>query len=290
MSDEKWSVAPEIPMDGKWIITPEIAQRWLDLYNKKNRPPRKSAKADLVGIIRRGEYHYNGEPLAFCRDDEMPNGMRMVNGQHTCGAVVESGISIQKRVETGLDPIAFLTYDRHSARTNGDALYQAQETNYNAVAAAVTWLWRWEQKKLELNRTPSPEQVIAVLDRHPGVRESVAFTRNSGWLKTYGGGSVSSFTHYVGSTIDREASDRFFDQLSSGAGMTEGSPVLLLRDRLVFNRASKTKLPALQVLALYIKAWNAALDGRSVRFLRWRQEGDAAEPFPEFSKRRNRRA
>jgi hypothetical protein len=69
--------------------------------------------------------------------------------------------------------------------------------------------------------------------------------------------------------------DVFFSELASGVGLKANSPVFVLREALLRNRAQRTRLH--HVMSAYIiKAWNAELEGRAISLLRF--SGD--ELFP----------
>jgi hypothetical protein len=88
-------------------------------------------------------------------------------------------------------------------------------------------------------------------------------------------------THYVLGQLDGDARDLFFDGISTGAGLPQGSPILLLRDWLQKERAGRGRVRSQVIeIAMVFKAWNAWRDGRSLRRLRWRTEGDYPELFP----------
>lgn len=270
--------SPETPTDGKWLITPRIAKLWLEQWNHGNRPLRRSRVRRYVAEIKRGEWGYNGEALKF-------SARRLLDGQHFLHAVVESGISLPKLVVANLDDVAFRYMDRNDKRSTSDDLHEAGEANVTALTATLAWVWRWERGDLEFAGRPSSAQAEDCLDRHIAVREGVTFLGRE-WMRKYGGGAPAAFVYYVAGTIDAHRRDRFFNQLQTGAGLEEGSSINLLRERLIADKNAKAKLPSVQKLALYIKAWNAFYEGRPLRYLRWRQEGDSKEPFPSFSRRK----
>jgi hypothetical protein len=70
--------------------------------------------------------------------------------------------------------------------------------------------------------------------------------------------------------------------LSTGAGLEEGNPVLLLRQRLFDNQLAKGKLTKRYIAALFIKAWKEYMAGKRIKFLRFREEGDRPEMFPSL--------
>jgi len=55
-----------------------------------------------------------------------------------------------------------------------------------------------------------------------------------------------------------------------------------LRERLLADRRAKAKLPQLEIVALFFKAWLYYRDGRPLRKLFWKTDGPAPEKFPEI--------
>lgn len=66
----------------------------------------------------------------------------------------------------------------------------------------------------------------------------------------------------------------------TGSNLAQGSPVYLLRERLVRNATDKAKLGREYMLALAIKAWNATRSGRTLRALKFTDGNDIKEAFP----------
>ena len=94
------------------------------------------------------------------------------------------------------------------------------------------------------------------------------------------GGTRDSLLHLfrIGQ-IDADWRDLFFEGLFVGAGLKEKSPLLLLRNRLVDNFSSPTKLTSTARIALAIKAWNALIEDRQIAMLKW---SGKKEKFPKI--------
>lgn len=263
------------PGRGPVFVTPVIAAMWL-ATQVSNRHLRVGWVKHLAGEMSRGEWLLNGATIVF---DEMH---RLLDGQHRLQACVESQKGFWSYVIVGVAEAARLTQDLGSRRSIADNIALADgEKVSNSDVAATTTLWRYlmgqpQERKL----MPSIQQVREVRAEHPALRESLAFVAARKAIKRAAPPSVSAFVHYGVGQVDSEARSEFFAGLEDGAGLLTGSPVLLLRNRLADNRAAKAKLPAHEIQAIYIKAWNAFRRGESLRFLRWRS---ADEPFPRIS-------
>lgn len=261
------------PAPGRFIVTADVAQAWLGCFTRNKRPLRVTNLSRIKGVLNRREFRYNGQPVII----SLVTGT-ILNGRHRLEACAATGQPIDVLIVLDVPDEAFKTMDKGASRSNADDLAIDGERNAYALAATIAWVWRWEQHTMQQSDVPSPAQCADVLHRHPGIRDSLAFERTR--LKRLYGGSAVAFTHFVAGLRHPKQRDLFFEALASGTGLSDGSPVLLLRDRLLENARSKSKLPPLQLVALYIKAWTAFQAGRRLRYLRWRQDGN--EKFPEL--------
>ncbi|MBI1955900.1 MAG: hypothetical protein HYS38_05855 [Acidobacteria bacterium] len=105
--------------------------------------------------------------------------------------------------------------------------------------------------------------------------------RAANWARKLTAPRIISFCYFVFSEQDPALVERFFTEFSQGINLRSDSPVYHLRERLLANRIAKSKLPDLEIIALFFKAWIAYRDGRAIRNLRWRSEGPAPERFPD---------
>lgn len=89
--------------------------------------------------------------------------------------------------------------------------------------------------------------------------------------------STLGITYYLFATKSKPQADEFFDKLRTGAGLAEGDPILVLRNRLAMDGSTRLATESPEVLAWFIKAWNAWRKGRTIKVLRFK----AGETFPE---------
>jgi hypothetical protein len=160
----------------------------------------------------------------------------------------------------------------------------AKEPHYNMVAAALRMVHLYENGALESmnnpRNRPSNSQVVAMLGRHPMIREAAESTSSRRrTLSTLMPSSVVCFLEYTLTEIDRGRAEDFMEKLETGAYLAPGDSVKLMRDRLMSQKASKTRLPRKDLVALLIKSWNHYLSGSELRYLRMRN----GEAFPLFN-------
>jgi hypothetical protein len=97
-------------------VTPEMATDWLENHNNVNRPKRFSLEDKYTRDRVDGNYIIGWHAIAFDWNGEM------LNGQHTCKAIIESGISEEHLVVKGLDPRSRMTGDTDAPRRPHDIL------------------------------------------------------------------------------------------------------------------------------------------------------------------------
>ena len=253
-------------------ISPSMAAQWLE-KNAHNRPVRRTVVQHYARQMSRGEWRVNGESIKFDWDDVLED------GQHRLFAIIASGETIQMTVYYNLDPSSFSTIDTGVGRTMGDNLALRGESNYNVVAGALRILWRYEQGIWHRGggTNPSHKELLVLLDAHPLIRRSATVISS---CKHVLKPSLATCLHYLFASKDAELAAMFFEGLATGIELRIDEPVRVLRERLMTDRASKSRLKDREVHALVIVAWNLTRTGRSVKSLRWISVGDSAEEFP----------
>lgn len=256
-------------------ITPALAESWLG-RNTHNRPLRQRAVDELIAAIKRGEWILNGDSIKFAVDGEL------WDGQHRLWAIYLSEVTCPSLVVTGLLKHAQETMDTGKRRNLKDTLSLRGYMNASALAAGITYLWKYDNENLRsASIRPTIQQALQLLDQHPGFADSVKeSSRIIG--KFHGSHGMWSVVHYTLTSLDPEDAGVFFEKLVSGAGLEEGSPILVLRQRLEAEASSAAGARANAVLmhALIIKAWNSWRAGEVIQRLLWKAGGTNPEAFP----------
>jgi hypothetical protein len=253
-------------------ITPELAREWLEM-NTRNRPLKKFHVDQLSSAMKAGKWKLNGDTICL-------NGSSLIDGQHRLAAIVQSGATVRSLVVTGVDSDVFATKDIGRRRGGADVLSILGEDNAAALAAGLTLVARYDDGVLSNYGVKSrygPTDMEMLLARYPGMRESVKRWHGMWAILPP---SVVTAAHYITARIDRDAAETMLEDLRYGAGLAYGDPVLLLRNRCLANQGNKGKLKQLYLFAIYIKAWNGRRRGATMKNLRWREDGKAAESFP----------
>lgn len=258
-------------------LTPEIAAQLLQRnhHNRRLNPVRVRLLADAIS---RGEWEFNGATIVLDPSGEI------LDGQHRLAAIVKANESIVTLVIHGVQRAAQETMDTGKPRSLADILSIRGEKRTNVLASAIRSVAAYEMVGIPvIEWAPvtmiTSQQGLALLERHPGLRESSEAHRflSSHLLPRPTG------VHYLFSLSDIEGADAFFRELRTGEGLEEGNPILLLRNRLTKEavRGSSQTRPIVK-LALAVRAWNAWMAGETLSLLKWAPGGARPERFPRI--------
>lgn len=262
-------------------ITPDQAARLLE-RNENNRKFSPNAKRfrQLCRALTNGEWQFNGDAI---RIDW--NG-RLIDGQHRLQAVVATGTPIDTILVEGLNPQSQETMDTGKARTVADFLSMRGEKNAAILAAVILRRSVADATTLKTAfgigasvRTVSEQ--LAYFNDHPELREYAA--RGQAIRKNVAlTGALAATLMVEFDRRDKEDSDYFWARLYDGAGLPDGSPILVLRNTLIRLRdKERGRLPETYLAALTIKAWNKYRRGETIGGLNYRVGGANPEKFPE---------
>lgn len=207
-----------------------------------------------------------------------------MDGQHRLEAICLANVGVRTLVVRGVSDAAFATMDTGQRRSLSHVLQMRGETNWNNLAATINLAFVYAAGYELLTRThatPTFEQAIRFLDDNPEIRESVAYSISMRKLLPLSATGLA-FAHFILSRVDQDDAHAFFEQLKSGAALSEDSPILVLRNRLAREYSgSRRDLRTVEQIALTFKAWNAWRRGERIKRLLWKSGGSSPEAFPE---------
>ena len=109
-------------------LTPELAREWLETMPEYQRKPSMQVVAEYASDMENGRWvEGTGDAIRFNKNGQM------IDGQHRCLAVIESGCSIVVTVIEGLDNEVFMVLDRGKKRTAANTI----SGNNASVRAAI---------------------------------------------------------------------------------------------------------------------------------------------------------
>lgn len=260
------------------VVTPDLAKTWLR-NNKKNRPVSRRTVSRYAGAMSRGEWVFNGDAIRFDKEGNI------LDGQHRLHAVIDSDSEIEQLVVKGIERSAFATIDENKPRTAADTLAVVGEKYATELASSLRLVHQMEIGEMDQlgygNNSPTNTQILELLDRHPGVRDSVDFSTSLYAAKApVLPKSIIAFCHYTFQEVDHKAAIEFLEKVMTGHGIEEGDAAGKLRDVLIKDRLDPNRnLGRVSVLALTFKAFNKYREGAFVQRLFWQER----EKFPTLN-------
>ncbi len=254
-------------------ITPEVAEVLLG-NNEGNRPIDKRVLDAYARDMEGSNWALTGEPVIISDRGEI------LDGQHRLNACMTSKQPFRTLLVKGISRSeAFALMNTGKRRRFSDVLGTQGEQNTKVLQAAAKLLWTYYNGALAVTkRYPTNTELQEILRLHPDVRKYVSQV----FLKSVKGpGSIMAALRYLLGVADEAKAEDFFSRLGSGAGLTEGSPILVLREKLLGNKGAD-KLSQLETCACVVKSWNAFLTGRKINILKFVSRGPKAEQFPKI--------
>ncbi|MGI5195677.1 hypothetical protein ACQEVY_18845 [Streptomyces sp. CA-288835] len=251
------------------LVTPEKAQKWLSENNRGNRPLSATHVSSLARALERGEWRIHHQGIAFTADG------RLLDGQHRLAAIVQARKPAELLIARGVDPATFSVMDTGKRRTARDLLHLEGERRTQHLAAALRGLHLYRTAPkigwLGPSATISHDQLRKVLDDNPGIREALeaGMNLNREVRITVTAAAVGIYA----TTTDRPdvANDEWLDGLMTGANLKRNDPRLILRNTMAAlkqGKSSRKRDDSREHLTYYLKAWNAWVEGRSIKILR----------------------
>jgi hypothetical protein len=245
-----------LPLDALGInvylleITPDFARCALERKNI-NRSLRLSQLRKISRTLEQDRWEINGETIIF------DSYGRLIEGQHRLKAVVETGITIWSLVVTGIDWEWFKTMGQGSKRNAGDILGIRGVKNSRNLAAALRWVYRYEN---EMMMNPHPnitdDELADTLPEHPGIEDSLPFGLQAHSVAAPG---LVTALHYLCHKRDAGLANLFFRAFASGEDLSQGDPILVLRKRMLQGMGKKLGRFILrdeQKAPIIVNTWN----------------------------------
>lgn len=245
--------------------------------NKLNRPLSQVHVNRIAKQIESGKWCINGDTIKIAVTEDV------LDGQHRLWAVIEANKAIETYIVYGIERDAFSTIDTlRRPRSGGDVLALAGAERYRTTtSSALIWLIRYQRKCLESFRDPTNKvensDIETTFAENPGIVRAVERAVS---LKGVMTPSVLAFVYYIIVNRNRELAERMIETLSHPSAVDMDDPFFRLRSWLTAVRYS-TRDP-LMMIALSIKAANAAAKKTKVKLLRWQNQGDRPEEFPRL--------
>lgn len=254
--DETVRQLAAMPVTELLTIGPELAEQWLG-KNSRNRPLKRDKIEMYARDIAAGRWQVTGESIKFGIDG------RLLDGQNRLHAVIRAGKPITSLVVWGVCPDAQDVMDSGVPRSASDALSMSGVTNAKRVAAAARLAMAQEAgltyKSVKFTNTEIQTWIMENLD----ITEAhLVFGKDMNLIPLLPAVKIYCAWRFV--RLDADAATEFFTQLATGVGITESSPILALRRRLMgdYGRLRAGNVAAEEAVNAVFRTWNAWRQGR----------------------------
>jgi hypothetical protein len=252
------------------IIWPDQARAWLENNNTHNRKIKKVHLQRLVDDFNNGRFRFTGASISFSSDGTL------IDGQHRLLACVTSGQPFVSIVVRGLEPKAQDHTDLAAVRSVGDIL-QLNGLNNGIMVGTLAGLdlsyQTWPNHVWTGAQMPTKAQSVAHAVEHEAeFQEAVVAGRKA--LSAIGAHATAYSELYV--LVHRskysDAWDDFHEGVCLGAGLSDGDARLTLRNYIMRGKTEYGSWGRQRELALYIRSFNAYVNGEELRMLKFTKE------------------
>ncbi|GAC1527475.1 MAG: hypothetical protein NVS3B1_17830 [Marmoricola sp.] len=215
-------------------ITPDGALL-LEKINTHNRNRSRKHQGDLAGFMLRGVWYDATTVIAVTTEGYL------ANGQHTIGAIYESGSTRPMIVAWGVDESAQAVFDTQSKRTIAQAMALEDEDNTAALAAVSKIIYQVENNTGNpASWVSEPTAVEYVQKIDDDIREAagVALEIKKAFGKVSIPVSVIGAAYYFCAKVDRPLAETFFEDLRVG-GPTSNRAAQQLRSYFLNRGAAR---------------------------------------------------
>ena len=255
-------------------ITPMRAAEYLQ-RNTCNRPLSPKRVLFYANEMRAGKWMLNGETMQFDIEGNL------LNGQHRLSACIKAGVPFECYVVRGLPRAVMPTLDTGKSRSGSDNIGMVGGKNCKVVSAAIILILRAETNDLLSGNTSPPhaDLVEFYLKNEDALQRSVKYSQAARVILP---SSIACAFHYLFAKLDEEMADRFMEDVSVGANLARNDAVFLLREAMIQNKASKAKLPPVEIAARVVRAWGYRRQGQPAKYLRGTYGTGSERIFPDI--------
>lgn len=265
------------------LLGPCDARKLLDL-NTHNR--RLNEKNVLIWAqeMEEGRWRSNGEAIKISESNVLLDGQNRL----TALTLQDDELRLEFLIVSGLPDEVQATMDQGEARSLAQQLTLADIEADKILAAALRLHLLWDRKMLFLDTKNSRKYTTApaMVDYAKNHPETISLMRQG---RRYRKAPMKESLTLVGYAMicekhNQAAADEFFQAFADGAGLTSGSPILALRNRMINVRTERIRLTNQTLLGYLITAFNAWSAGRSMAKVQRPKDGMwSIDNFPDIA-------
>lgn len=279
--------AHEVPESRRVLLPPDVSQVLTMSYNSRNRPIRPSRvqywanqmRPDKNGNIR---WRYTHQGISIDTTGELQD------GQHRLLAAVQEKFTLDVQIFVGMPRENFGSIDVNAPRSAVDTMSLLNKSNPAETSGATRLIIIYDRFGSEMRsgmRTKIPNDELAEYVDKFGVElaESIDKAIEISRHQRHRGSpkmskSALSAGIYLISRRLPENDERLVEFLrgyDEGTNLPNGDvrvPLRTFMTNLSGGRENRNYVPAHEQLAVFIKAWNAWVTGRSMSYLAYRKD------------------
>ncbi len=251
----------------KELITPNKALSILQ-SNTKNRRL-KSPHVNLYARdMQSGRWKEDTAEMIKISDEGL-----VLDGQHRLNAVIESNTAVWFHVAYDVPTEVFDVLDTGSTRSASDAFKikgVKHESSIPSIITTYNLLCSNKRRGIQVHHKATNSMLLDQYLQNENFWQEIAKSSHARYLSfakilppSYIGGFAAFF---IG--LNEVKANDFMDQLCSGVGITNNA-INILRTKLIQDKLSPRKMNHSFKFALIIKAWNAFVQNKQIKVLKY---------------------
>lgn len=247
------------------MVTPAQAAEWLKTMDVQRRLRRNKVET-IKRLVADGRWKLQPHGVVIDRSG------KMIDGQHRCTVIIETGKTLSMRVTFNADPALFKVIDSVQSPKGIDDILK-HEGVPSGLCAAVGMIVRMKfraergMSPIVNNLQPNNDEAIdCYWEASSDLIEAAELARGSHGVAP----SIGMLGYFVwrAMAVNKERARAFAISLASGASLDKGNPALLLRNTWLRARIDRKKVELNESAIQIASTLNAFLQGK--KMLTWR--------------------
>jgi hypothetical protein len=235
-------------------INPDMARDMLK-RNVNNRPLNQKHVDNLTHQMKSGQWIFDGTPIKLAESGSL------LDGQHRLHALTQSDMELEFLVLTGIKSEAFKVMDTGRNRQASDVLGIAGIQYAQELPTVVRGIMNYHRVG-SLKPTNTRDRIpITNTEILQFASENVySLSASISFVWKFKRPIVSKVKlaslHYLFCERSVTDADHFISKLCTGLDLAPESPIYVLREKLISDSVSRTKMPLDKKYAFIVKCWN----------------------------------